>query len=97
MRISRYCLERLGLGKELQQHGISREIYAIPLAGNYREFLLDKERRPEFIDRPFAQMSAYFKQRWMIGRSQREPGFKDHLRTQVSDSIHSAGEYDLVG
>lgn len=97
MRISRYCLERLGLGMEFQQHGISREIYAIPLASNFREFLLDKERKPEFIDRPFAQMSAYFKQRWMIGRSQREPGFKNHLRMQVSDSIHSAGECDLVG
>jgi hypothetical protein len=95
MRISRYCLERLGMGKELQQHGIAREIYAIPLASNFREFLLGTDKRPEFIDRPFAQMSIYFKQRWMVGRAQREPGFRDHLRKQVSDLIHSAGKVGL--
>jgi hypothetical protein len=92
MRISRYCLERLGMGMELQQHGIAREIYAIPLASNFREYLLGEDRKPEFIDRPFTQMSAYFKQRWFLGRAEREPDFRNHVRQSVSNLIHAAGK-----
>jgi len=95
MRVSRYCLQRLGMGTELQQHGIRREIYAIPLASNFREFLTDTDKKPEFIDRPFAMLSTYFKQRWMIGRAEREPDYKSHVKQQVSDLIHSAGKFDL--
>jgi len=91
-RISRMCLESLGLGKILQQHGIAREIYAIPLASNFREFLLDETKTPHYYNRPFDPMVSFFRERWMVGRAERCPDYKGHKRQDVSAAIHSAGK-----
>lgn len=40
IRVARTCLAQVGLSNDLLRHGIIRELYAIPLAENFKEYLL---------------------------------------------------------
>ncbi len=89
IRVARQCLEGLGLTGDLLRHGISREIYAVPLASNYLQFLTGQHQRIRSFDLPFEALSAHFKDRWMRGRAQRRPEYKDFRKEAVSRAIHS--------
>lgn len=76
IRVARTCLEEIGLSNDLLKHGIKREFYAIPLAKNFREYLLGKDCQPEYYDVKFDNLVDFFKERWMIPRSKRYPDYK---------------------
>lgn len=71
LRTLRKAFDLLGFNGQLLRHGIKREIFLVPLAQNYREYLLGKDKTPLFFDRDFEQITQFFKNRWMIPRSQR--------------------------
>jgi len=89
IRVARQCLEGLGLSSDLLRHGISREIYAVPLASNFRQFLIGQHQRAQPFDLSFDALSTYFKDRWMQGRAQRRPDYKDFRKEAVSRAIHT--------
>ena len=90
IRVARECLEGLGLSGDLLRHGIGREIYAIPLAKNFRQFLLGEHDRVQSFDLPFDELSRYFKERWMYGRALARPEYREYEKTAISQAIHSA-------
>lgn len=90
MRTARSCLESLGMSGDLLRHGVSREVYGIPVASNFREFLTGREGQLRPIDIPFNDVAEFFKERWMRGRAERRPDFLLHKRPLVSDMIRSA-------
>ncbi len=90
IRVARQCLEGIGLPSDLLRHGISREIYAVPLASNLRQFLTGQHQRVRSFDLPFDALSTHFKDRWMRGRALRRPEYKDFRKEAVSRAIHSA-------
>lgn len=75
MRTARTCLSLLGLSPNLLRHGIKRDFYAIPLAENFREYLLSQSNELNFIDFKFADFVQYFKTRWFFPRIERFPDF----------------------
>ncbi len=52
----------------LLRHSFQREIYAVPLARNFREFLKGDHCRLRYYDNPLNDLVAYWKERWFSNR-----------------------------
>lgn len=69
MRIIRTAAELLGFDPDfLLRHSFKREIYAVPLAINSKEFLSGKEDSPKYNDYPLADLSSFWRERWLYMR-----------------------------
>lgn len=83
IRVIRECLGRIDMDPNLLRHGISREVYAMPLAENWREFLRGKTkdcilRRPS-VD----EISGAARGRWIVPRAIRRPEYKAWTRSDT--------------
>ena len=77
MRVIRKSLSLTGLDETILRHGIKREVYAMPLASNWRRFLRGESRiygsqRPS-VD----EISDACLDRWILPRSKRRPEYRD--------------------
>jgi hypothetical protein len=60
----------------ISTHGIKREFYIFSLVRNL-ERVIHHNESPNYIDRPFDDLTAYWKQRWCIPRSHRIDNWKE--------------------
>lgn len=74
------CLPVLGLSSDWVYHGIEREVFAIPLARNSREFLRGEHERLRWYNQPEAQMFEYFRDRWMLPRARWDERYRSFDR-----------------
>ena len=59
IRVARIGLQSLGLNpNEVLRHGIRREVYAMPIATNAREFLAGRDEEPVFDSKTVDEISA---------------------------------------
>ena len=86
-RVVKRCLARLGLSPALLYHGIKREVFAVPLAENTREFLRGEVSEPLYYSMPMEQIFGYFKGRWLLPRAEREERYKTVTREQIQNQI----------
>ncbi len=90
MRVARVGLAMLGLDPELVRHGIAREVYVMPLAGNCRDFLCGRVDEVG-IDRPRVQEIAKAAlERWVLPRAARCPEYTAFEREEILSQIRSA-------
>lgn len=75
MRVTRVGLQRLGLDDELIHHGIHREVYASPLAENYKKFLRGEVERPRLEVYSAKDISKAAINRWVLPRAILHPEF----------------------
>jgi hypothetical protein len=69
MRVIRTAAEILGFDADLLlKHSFQREIYAVPLAHNFKEFLMGKHGKLKRCDYPLSELVGYWKARWLGGR-----------------------------
>lgn len=91
MRVTRVALEELGLSARLQRHGIERQVYALPLADNCREFLLGKDARP-VLSRPSAvTIASTAIERWVLPRAHRDRRYRDWDLLELERSLRRSG------
>ncbi|OIQ08182.1 hypothetical protein MOOR_21500 [Moorella thermoacetica] len=84
MRVVRAALKQLGMDQDLLRHGVTREVYVMPLAQNWREFLQGKTQECT-VNRPSVEeIAAACRERWIIPRSQR---FPDYVRWTREDTL----------
>jgi hypothetical protein len=76
------CLQALGISSEWVYHGIRREVFAVPLAANAREFLRGEHERLRYHKIDATDVCAYFKARWLVPRSHRDTRFRAWQRDQ---------------
>jgi len=82
LRVVRVGFELLGLNSELVRHGVKRDIYAMPLASNFRDFLCGVDEQPA-MDRPsVGEIAAAAKERWLLPRAQRRPEYAAFRREE---------------
>lgn len=91
MRTIRVALSALGLSPNLVRHGISREVFAMPLVQNYKNVLLHGKQiygsqRPTVDDIGTAAL-----ERWVLPRAQSRPEYRrvrreDYLAEQLAFS-----------
>lgn len=80
LRTIRRALNLLGYDGELLRHGIQREVFMIPLAKNYREYLRGDDESATYYERGLANITEFFKERWMIPRSRRMSDWREWTR-----------------
>ena len=72
---------------QILRHGIKREVYALPIATNYREFLAGHHKTPSFDYLTVGEISDLARQRWLIPRSARKPEFKQFRKADLRVEI----------
>ena len=73
------CLTSLGVSPGWLYHGVQREVFVVPLATNAREFLRGDSKALDYAARPITELSDWFKQRWLLPRSERDKRYADFL------------------
>lgn len=69
MRVIRSAADILGFDSDfLLKHSFQREIYAVPLANNYKEFLRGEHLKLRYCDYPLSDLVSYWKDRWLGSR-----------------------------
>ena len=60
LRVVRAALEGIGIdGNSILKHGIEREVYAIPLAGNWQEVLLGRHKNVRSLATSTAEIADF--------------------------------------
>ena len=76
IRVIRQALRSIGMDPNLLRHGISREVYGLPLASNWQSYLRG-ETDDDVVDRPSdAEITEAAKRRWLVPRSKRRPDYR---------------------
>jgi hypothetical protein len=70
LRMVRVALEELELSASLLQHGIRREVFAAPLARNWRE-ALSGDAEPDWYGDTALSVATTYRERWAIPRAAR--------------------------
>jgi hypothetical protein len=88
IRVIRVALDELGIeANAILKHGIERDVYAIPLAKNYRQILLGDHTNVRSIARPASEIAQYCIQRWMIPRATRDDSYQRFEPREIMDTL----------
>jgi hypothetical protein len=80
MRLIKVALKQLGLSPNLVRHGISREVFGMPLVENYVQVLKDGQK-PVGVNRPSVRViSDHALERWVLPRAASRPEFREIRR-----------------
>jgi hypothetical protein len=89
IRLARVGLGMLGFDPDFLRHGVTREVYAMPLATNYRKFLSGEEPNAH-LDRPStSEIASAALDRWILPRAARDPSFAAFERSQLMELIQA--------
>ena len=71
------ALEALGMdSRRMRFHGVRRQVFLAPLAGNAAAWLRGDAESREWRTRPTADLARWWRERWAEGRALRTPGWK---------------------
>ena len=89
IRVIRAGLRELGIdGDAVLQHGIRREIFAMPVADNALPFLRGEDPAPDFsLQRSVEEISQLAVARWIVPRARRRPEYSGVSRQSVVDNL----------
>lgn len=92
MRVARTALEKIGLDSDdILKHGIAREVYAIPLAKNWQEILLGKQKNVRSSVLPASEIIQYCLQRWIVPRASRDKRYRSFARCRIMEHLLNGG------
>jgi hypothetical protein len=70
--VIRKCLAKVELPADFLYHGIKREVFAVPLARNTREFLRGEHSKLMWFDYSAADLFGWFRERWLLQRAAKD-------------------------
>jgi hypothetical protein len=83
IRLLRIGLAMVGLDPELLRHGITREVYVMPLAARCEDFHCARTDKI-LLDRPTVdEIATAALQRWVIPHAQRYPDYADFTHADL--------------
>ena len=86
IRVARIGLQSLGLNPdEVLKHGIRREVYAMPIAGNARTFLAGNDEEATFGYMTVDEISDLALNRWLVPRGESRPSYRQFRREHLRD------------
>jgi hypothetical protein len=101
-RVIRTALKALDIPEESLQHNVRREVFLAPTATHWDEYLRGESVEYEPFDLPAADIGEFWRERWAVGRAQRQPEFAEwsrqgmRLTTELSRALavpgHGVGE-----
>lgn len=88
MRVIRTAANILGFDSDfLLRHSFQRQIYVLPLAQNFKEFLKGEDESLQYYDYPQSKLVDYWKERWLYNRK---------ASSEVRESVHDFQPDDFV-
>jgi hypothetical protein len=91
LRVAREALEDAGISGEVLRHGIPREVYAVPLAENWKEVLLGRHSKIRTRTMSAKDIAEFCLNRWIIPRSIRDKSFKRTSRDSILHWLMNGG------
>ncbi len=92
IRVARTALDEIGLDSDdILNHGIAREVYAVPLARNWQEILLGKQRVFHSCVPSASQIVQYCLKRWILPRACRDERYKTFDRFSLISHLLNGG------
>lgn len=92
IRVARAALGKIGLDAEdILNHGIAREVYAVPLAHNWREILLDRQKNVCSCVLPASEIAEFCLKRWIVPRASRDKRYKRFARCRILEHLLNGG------
>ena len=92
IRVIRAALHGIGVdGNGILKHGIRREVYAVPLANNFRSVLLGRQESVETKTLPASEISSYCLNRWILPRAGRDDTYKGFSGRSVLSTLQNGG------
>jgi len=91
LRVIRQALQEVGLGGHLLNHGVRRQVFAVPLARNFRQYLCGNAQRARWHVLPAADIAEFCVNRWMVPRSKRDERFRSVTRRETVLKIVNNG------
>src|SRR6266700_6161947 len=87
LRVAREAVKRVGLDPRLLRHGISRDVYGVPLVSNWRECLCGTEE-VDAVTRPSATViGAQAVNRWLLPRARTRPDYQQWTREALWEQL----------
>lgn len=80
-------LRMLNVNRSGLKHGIQREAWYIPLAKNAWEYLNGEVDTPNYYDTSFSELADWWKNRWLLPRSERVTDWQDWRKESLLQSI----------
>ena len=88
IRVVRVGLEKIGLDPDkILRHGIKREVYVMPIAGNAKNYLAGSEMDLVFNHRTVEEIAALARDRWVVPRAKRKLDYLQFRREQLQNRI----------
>jgi hypothetical protein len=81
------ALERLGFSRDLLRHGVKREAFLFPLVDNLKDYMEGWAAVPAYRDLPFADLAAYWRERWLLPRAERVDGWREWKQDKIKDAL----------
>jgi len=75
--VIRKCLIKIGLPTDLLYHGVRREVFAVPLARNTREFLRGEHSRLYRYNASSSELFSWFRERWLLPRAEWDQRYRE--------------------
>ena len=92
LRVARAALEDIGIdGNSILKHGVEREVYAIPLADNWKEVLSGRQKRVRSLTKSAAEISGFCLDRWIVPRSNRDKSFQSFDSGSIMNALLNDG------
>jgi hypothetical protein len=89
LRVTRVGLSRLGLDDNLVHHGINRQVYALPLATDFKDFLCGRTSMATINCPSASEISEAAIDRWVLPRASRNTEFSSFKREQILQDFPS--------
>ena len=86
-QLIRTALDHVGLSGDLLKHGVQREAFLFRLIENLEGYMCGKEKEPIYKDLPFADLAAYWKERYLLPRSERVDEWRKWERQEMLKDI----------
>ena len=92
IRVARKALNEIGIdGEAILNHGVKREVYAVPLAKNWKEILQGKNKNVRSITLPASEIAEFCLNRWIIPRASRDERYKMFDRYSIMNCLSNGG------
>ncbi len=95
-QLIRLALHHLGISADLLKHGVQRETFLFRLIENLEDYMSGKTASPVYKDLPFGDLAAYWKERYLLPRSERVDGWHRWNRQEILKDITTLNQTEYV-
>jgi hypothetical protein len=77
------ALEQLGFSSDFLRHGVKREVFLFRLVDNLEAYMEGREAEPVYRNVPFSELVAWWRERWLLPRSERVDGWREWRNEEI--------------